>query len=78
MTIRALNMAFYPQIKTWKDIISLGIDQENVFVVGAMEFFVVVKVWFKKWLDFDPGINTIGRVCRGGKIVAIRNLFSIG
>ena len=42
---------------------------------GAMEFFVVVKVWFKKWLDFDPGINTIGRVCRGGKIVAIRNLF---
>ena len=77
MTIRALNMAFYPQIKTWKDIISLGIDQENVFVVGAMEFFVVVKVWFKKWLDFDPGVNTIGRVCRGGKIVAIRNLFSI-
>ena len=65
-------------MERYASIIYLGIDPENVFVVGAMEFFVVVKVWFKKWLDFDPGINTIGRVCRGGKIVAIRNLFSIG
>ena len=68
MTIRALNMAFYPQIKTWKDIISLGIDQENVFVVGAMEFFVV-KVCFKKWLDFDPGSTQLAEFAEAVRLL---------
>ena len=52
-------MAFYPQIKTWKDmLLSFLKETQRMFLLlvpwNAMEFFVV-KFWFKKWLDFDPG-----------------------